>query len=104
MKWYDAIGFAETVETKPGIWTEQIVEKYFYGDLKNNRRRLQSTGQVNDNIVISDVIEIIANPYAENHYHSIRYAVLRGVKWKVTDVDASQYPKLIMTLGGVYNE
>lgn len=101
-KFYGKIGYANTVETKPGVYEEQIVERSYYGDLIRNTRRLQSADQVNDDINISNEISIVADPYATNNFHTMRYAVFMGTKWKVSNVEVS-YPRLILTLGGVYN-
>lgn len=101
-KFYGKIGYANTVETKPGVCEEQIVERSYYGDLIRNTRRLQSADQVNDNINISNEISIVADPYATNNFHTMRYAVFMGTKWKISNVEVS-YPRLILTLGGVYN-
>ena len=102
-KFYGKIGYASTVETKPGVYEEQIVERSYYGDLIRNTRRLQSADQVNDDINISNEISIVADPYATNNFHTMRYAVFMGTKWKISNVEVS-YPRLILTLGGVYNE
>lgn len=101
-KFYGKIGYANTVETKPGVYEEQIVERYYYGDLIRNTRRLQSADKVNDDINISNEISIVADPYATNNFHTMRYAVFMGTKWKISNVEVS-YPRLILTLGGVYN-
>ena len=101
-KWYGEIGFAETVETKPGVWVEQITKRNYYGDVIRNSRRLQSANQLNDNINISNQISIVADPYANNNFHSMRYAKFMGTEWKISDVEV-QFPRLILTLGGVYN-
>lgn len=101
-KFYSKIGYASTVETKPGVYEEQIVERSYYGDLIRNTRRLQSADQVNDDINISNEISIVADPYATNNFHTMRYAVFMGTKWKISNVEVS-YPRLILTLGGVYN-
>ena len=101
-KWFGTIGYAETIETEPGIWEEQITKKSYYGDLIRNNRRLQNSGNVNDNINISNELSIIADPYAVNHFYSMRYVEFSGAKWKISDVSV-QYPRLILTLGGVYN-
>ena len=102
-KFYGKIGYASTVETKPGVYEEQIVERSYYGDWIRNTRRLQSADQVNDDINISNEISIVADPYATNNFHTMRYAVFMGTKWKISNVEVS-YPRLILTLGGVYNE
>ena len=101
-KYYGKIGYAETVETNPGVWTEQITERSYYGDMIRNTRRLQSAEQVNDNINIANDLSIIADPYAINNFHTMRYAEFMGVKWKISNVEV-QYPRLILTLGGLYN-
>ena len=103
-KFFGTIGFnEETVETSPGVWEQQIVERQYYGDLIRNNRRLQSADQLNDNINISNEISIVADPYANANFHSIRYVEFMGAKWKVSNVDV-QFPRLNLTLGGLYNE
>ena len=101
-KYCGVIGYAETVETSPGVWTEEITERKYYGDLIRNTRKLQSSGNQNDNITISNEISIVADPFAYENFHAIRYAEFMGSKWKVTSVDV-QYPRLILSLGEVYN-
>lgn len=101
-KWYGKIGYAELVENEPGDWDEEIVERSYSGDLIRNTRALQNSGGVNDNINISNQISILADPYATHNFHSMRYAEFMGTKWKITNVEVS-YPRLNLTLGGVYN-
>lgn len=102
-KYSGKIGFAIPMETEPGIWEEQIIERSYYGDLIKNTSRYQTSGGVNDNIVISNNISIIADPYANENFQHIRYATFMGANWKVTNGDV-QYPRIILTLGGLYNE
>ena len=103
-KFFGVIGFNEgTVETSPGGWEQQVVERKYYGDLIRNSRRLQTTDQLNDDINISNEISIVADPYANANFHSIRYVEFMGAKWKVSNVEV-QFLRLILTLGGVWNE
>ena len=101
-KFYGAVGFVDTVETEPGIWEEKVTERTYSGDLVRNSRRIQSSDSVNESITISNEISIIADPYAEQNFHAIRYAVFMGTKWKIESVDV-QYPRLTLTMGGKYN-
>lgn len=101
-KWYGIIGFIDTVETEPGLWEEQVVERSYYGDLIRNTRKLENSGGINDNINLSNEISIIADPYAKNNFYAMRYAKFMGAKWKITSVDV-QYPRLILSIGGLYN-
>ena len=101
-KWFGAIGFAETVETTPGVWEEQITKRNYYGDLNRNTRRLQSTEYLNDDINITNELSIVADPYAMSHFHSMRYTEFEGVAWKVSNVTV-QSPRLVLSLGGIYS-
>ena len=101
-KWFGKIGFAETVEVKPGVWKEQITERNYYGDLIRNTRRLQSTDKLNDDIDISNEISIIADPYANQNFYSMRYVEFMGAKWKISNVEVL-FPRLTLTIGGLYN-
>lgn len=102
-KWFGKIGYAELKEDPPGVWDEVIVEREAYGDLTKNFSRLKNSGGINDDITLSNDISIIADPYAMNHMHSIRYVTYCDAKWKVESVDASTYPRLVLSLGGVWN-
>ncbi len=102
-KFYGEIGYAVTVETSPGVWDEQITERTYYGDLIRDTRRLQSSETLNDNINIANEISIVADPFANENFYSMRYVVFRGAKWKISNVEV-QYPRLILTIGGVYND
>lgn len=101
-KFYGPIGYAETVETKPGVWEERITERMYYGDLVRNTRRLQDSGMLNDNINVANEISIVADPFANENFHSMRYVEFMGAKWKISNVEV-QYPRLILSIGGEYN-
>ena len=102
-KVFGKIGYAETKQTYPGIWEEEITEREYFGDLTRNTRRLQSSGNLNDNIVIANEISIVADPFANQNFHAMRYVEFMGTKWKISNVEV-QYPRLILTLGDQYNE
>lgn len=101
-KFCGVIGFAETAETAPGVWRAVITERQYKGDIGRNTRKLEDSGNVNDNINISNEISIVADAYANNNFFSIRYVKFMGAKWKVKSVDVKP-PRLVLTLGGVYN-
>lgn len=102
-KWYGAIGYVNTVETGPGVWEEEFTERKYYGDITRIARRLQSADyKTNDDVVMINTLSIVADPYAMNHFHSMRYAEFYGAKWKIDNVEV-QPPRLLLTLGGCYN-
>ena len=101
-KFYGVIGYAVTEMTEQGIYEERIVEKEYVGDVIRNTRRLREGSKINDDITISNQISIIADPYTANNFHTMRYVTFMGAKWKISEVEV-QYPRLILTLGGLYN-
>lgn len=101
-KWAGMLGFAETKETAPSVYEEVITERQYYGDALKNNRRINSPDKVNSDISVSNSISIVADPYAQNHFYSIRYATFCGAKWKVTDVTV-EYPRLTLSLGELWN-
>ena len=102
-KYYGKIGYATSEEVKPGVWKKRITEREYFGDVIRNTRRLQSSGNLNDNIIVSNEISIVADPYANENFQHMRYIEWMGTKWKITNIEV-QYPRLILTLGGIYHE
>lgn len=101
-KFYGEIGYAVVNESAPGVHRNEIIEREYFGDIIRNTRRLQPSDQLNDNINISNEISIIADPYANENFHSMQYVKFMGTKWKITNVEVL-YPRLVLTVGGVYN-
>lgn len=101
-KFYGVVGYGINEETAPGVYKEQITEREYFGDLIRNTRRLQSADQLNDNINVANEISIVSDPFANENFHMMRYVKFMGAKWKITNVEV-QYPRLILTIGGVYN-
>lgn len=101
-KFYGKIGYAMTKETTPGVWVEEIVERSYYGDVIRNIRRLQGSENLNDDINVSNEISIVADAFANQNFHSMRYVEYMGAKWKVSSVEV-KYPRLILNIGVVYN-
>jgi hypothetical protein len=103
MKFYGNIGFSESIETSPDIWTPTIKEYPYYGDVETFGRGRNSGTDINDQITVSNRISIVADPYAREHFFDMVYICWQGAKWKVSNVDV-EFPRLILTLGGVFNE
>ncbi len=103
-KFFGPIGFVTPIEAPAGsgIWVEDATEKNYRGEVIKNSRSWESAQQLNDNLNIRNSISIVADPYISNKINTIRYVKWLGTYWKVTDVEV-QYPRLVLTLGGVYN-
>lgn len=101
-KFYGSIGYVKTVETAPGVWKEEVTEHNHYGDIIRNTRRFQSAEKLTDDVVITNEISIVVDPYAIDNLQHIRYVEFMGTKWEISNVNI-KYPRLLLTLGGVYN-
>jgi len=101
-KFYGAIGYGKTEEVSPGVWKNHITERNVYGELIKNIRRSDNSNKVNDNIVISNQLTFLADPYAQDNFHCIKYVKFMGTSWRVVSVEVD-YPRLTLTLGGEFN-
>lgn len=102
-KGYGKVGFIKTVETEPGIWEPKETVNEYYWEMARYASMFQTSGGMNDNQNINTEVSIIADSYAVENFNDIRYIELQGAKWKVTSVDPTKYPKLILSIGGVWN-
>lgn len=101
-KWFGKIGYAIQKESEPGIWEEEIIERDYYGDLLTDNRKRQSNNNVLDEITLSNMVSIIADPFAYNNCSCMAYAEIMGARWKISEVEVKP-PRLNLTIGGVYN-
>lgn len=103
MKFCGKVGFYEGCEeTDLDIYTPKILEKSYTGDILRQYQSFQATENQNDELKLSNRISILADPYARDHWSSIRYVVMNGARLKVNSVELS-YPRLILEVGGVWN-
>jgi len=101
-KFYGVIGYAETIETAPGVWMDGIIERNYSGDVTRLSRRWQAGENLNDDLTVNNEFSIIADPFAYQNFHTMKYIKWMGASWKITKVDV-QRPRLVLTIGGVYN-
>ena len=101
-KFHGRVGFGEQAETASGVWTEEITEYSYYGDVLQNSRGLREGEQVNPDVTVGNSISIVADAYAREHFFAMRYVEWAGVRWVVSNVDV-QPPRLVLRLGEVYD-
>jgi len=101
-RFHGKVGYGESVETAPGVWGDQIVEYPYFGEVVRNIRRNQETDRVNNDLSVDNSISIVADEYAYEHIFAIRYVEWAGAKWTVPTVEVRR-PRLLLSLGGVYN-
>lgn len=101
-KFHGMIGYVVEPTVTGGVVTENVMERKAYGDFEDIGRRLDNSDAINDTVVVTNRISIVADAYARAHVFAMRYVVWQGSKWRIASVTAN-YPRLILTLGGVYN-
>ena len=103
-KWFGKIGYGTTVQTAPSVWKPKIEEREYFGDIIRNTSSWNGTGDsTNDNLKFDSQISIVADPYAYQHFASMKWIELYGAKWKIAKVEP-KYPRLILTVGSEWNE
>lgn len=101
-KFWGAIGFSETNEIEPGVYEETVRERFYTGEVVRNSYSLNAGESINDNVQISAQISIIDDGYLCENSYKILYVNYMGAYWKVKNVSFS-FPRVLLTLGGVYN-
>lgn len=110
-RFFGQIGYGHTVETKPGVWQDQITEYDYYGDVikessaltvGKTSTALTSGPTLNRVLAIANTISIVADAFANDNFYAIRYVRWAGKLWEVNTVQV-QIPRLILVLGGVYS-
>lgn len=101
-KFYGKIGYGDSSEGTPGVWTDEITERTYYGDVIRNSRSLREGEDLNKDLSVSNSISIVADAYADEHFFAIRYVEWAGTIWTVVEVEV-QRPRLLLRLGEVYN-
>lgn len=101
-KFYGAIGFVQQVETSRGVWEDSVVERNYAGDILQNNRRIDTTETLSNNLSLNVRISIVADDFALQNVPYIRYVRWNHNPFMVTTADY-QYPRIILTLGGLYN-
>lgn len=101
-KYYGNIGFSTTELTAPGVYSEVITERPYTGDITRDTRRMDKGVGLNDDLRINNLISIVADTFLNSNAPAIKYVTWLSVRWKVTNFEIRS-PRLILTLGGIYN-
>lgn len=102
-KFFGKIGYATCENTAPGVWKEsQITEREYFGDVTRHSMRWESGESINDNLLINNEFSIVADPFAYENFSSMKYIEYMGTRWKISSIEVSR-PRLIITIGGVWN-
>ena len=101
-KFAGSVGFITEVESSPGIWTPSELVQVMYGDVLRTASTLQGSSGQNKNIVLQHRISLVGDPHAIMNFYDIRWVEYQGAKWEVTLIEVAR-PRIIVTLGGIWN-
>lgn len=102
-KYAGKIGFVKYVSGEHSVYTEEVTEKPYTGDvLMNNRRNENLSEKLSEDLQLNNEISIVANRFAIENFSYMRYATYLGTKWQIRSAKIES-PRIILTLGGVYN-
>lgn len=96
------LGYAKTVQTRPGVWEEVYEVREVRGDIKRYAQNFDQGTEVNGKVKASHQISVLADPYAFAHFLDIRWIEWAGRKFEVTYVEVER-PRIVLTIGGPYN-
>lgn len=103
-RFHGKVGFGVTVEDPEasGVYVDDVVEYEYFGDVVRASRTLVQGDHLNQDVAVGNAIRIVADAYARGNINAIRYLEWMGVLWTVTSVEV-QHPRLLLTMGEVYN-
>jgi hypothetical protein len=102
MRFFGKVGYADSTETSPGVWEDDITEVDCYGDVIRNTKQSDVGDQLNNDIRVGNDISIVADDDATQNFMNIVYVEWMGELWTITSVEVRP-PRLILSLGEVYN-
>lgn len=107
-RFYGLVGYTITTETSPGTWEPKNIEIPYSGEIPRNYVRNETRSSINDSTNISNTVTIVADPYAKEHVYDMQYVKFLypklGGTWKIEGIDINSYPRLSLSLGGLYHE
>lgn len=102
-KWHGKIGFTTQIQTAPSVWEPEETVREYYGDLKRNYSRWSSNpDSTNDDLNFDNQISIVADQFAYQNFSTMTWVEFMGAKWKISRVEV-RHPRLILSMGGVFN-
>lgn len=101
-KFSGMIGYAVNSETSPGIYEDTIIERRHYGDVLSAASRWEQTEVLNDDLVISNRISVVADKFLRENLGAMKYALVNHQRWTIRKIEQKE-PRFVLTLGGVYN-
>lgn len=101
-KYAGLVGYVTQEETVPGVWSPVDKAVMTKGDIIRQSSSVQNDGKVNSDVTLNHRVSLIGDAYAFNNYFNLKWIEVGGRKLEVSSVEL-QRPRLIVTVGGLYN-
>ena len=95
-KFFGEIGFSSTLETSPGVYTDTIMPREYYGDIERQGRRWENGENINDDLIVNNYVSILADDFAMSNVGNMKWVSILGSKWKIQSVEMA-YPRIKLT-------
>lgn len=102
-KYFGKIGFEITSTDDYGVTTSKVRELNYTGDIIGQTNRWETSDKLSDDLTVNGKISVVADSFLYDNIGAMKYVVWMGVKWKIRSIEPLR-PRLILTVGGVYNE
>lgn len=101
-KYAGLVGYVTQEESVPGVWSPVDKAVMTKGDIIRQSSSVQNDDKVNSDVTLNHRVSLIGDAYAFNNYFNLKWIEIGGRKLEVTSVEL-QRPRLIVTVGGLYN-
>ncbi len=101
-RFFGNVGYVISTNPSPGVYDQESISREYFGDEIKSGSRWKSGDVINDDVIITNEISIVADPFAYTNFSAIRWVEWMGNKWKVESIRIER-PRLILSLGGIYN-
>ena len=95
------LGFVMTRETEEGVWLEDKIEIPVKGTIRSLYVRNDNDSSVNSNLRLTNEVSILLDSKIQTYLETLKYVIWKGSKWEVRSIGVN-YPRLTITLGGLY--
>lgn len=97
------IGYAQVVETAPGVFRESYFERLATGTLSSIVARPTAGETTITNLQVTNIASVVLDAYIMQQFHNIRYIWWNGVKWRVSSVEVKR-PRLNIAFSEVFHD